>query len=147
MAVSQLVSKQTVVNGVTFAPNNFIAELDHTKFPNEFHIVQDFLASSPINYALTQPTTVSFKCIMQLWKTVKFGEESMSKKMQMSFQYNDTTFTVTPDIVEEALQLPKMGTSQPDLITDATLFAMVRQLGYNGEVTKFGNLFRTKLKQ
>ena len=64
MAVSHLVSKQTIVNGVTFAPNNFIAELDHTKFPDEFHIVQDFLASSPINYALTQPSTVSFKSVL-----------------------------------------------------------------------------------
>ena len=40
-----------------------------------------------------------------------------------------------------------MGTSQPETISDAALFAMVRQLGYNGEVTRFGNLFRTKLKQ
>ena len=146
MAVSQFVSKQTIVNGVTFAPNNFTAELDHTKFPDEFHMVQDFLASSPINYAITQPSTISFKSVMQLWRTADFGEESVSKKLQMTFEYNDNTYLVTPDVVEEALHLPKMGASISDSITDAALFAMVKQLGYNGEVTKFGNLFRTKLK-
>ena len=147
MAVSQLASKQVDVKGVTFAPNNFIAELDHTKLPTDFHFIQDFLATSPIHYALTHPLAVSYECVMQIWRTVQFGEESMSNKMQMTFKYDNTTYTVTPEKVEEALRLPKMGTSPADLISDATLFAMVRQLGYNGEVTKFGTLFRTKLKQ
>ena len=49
--------------------------------------------------------------------------------------------------MEDALHLPKMGAATLDSITNAALFAMVKQLGYNGEFTKFGSLFRTKLKQ
>ena len=40
----------------TFAPNNFCALMDNSLLPIDFHLAQDFLASSPIGFELTEPT-------------------------------------------------------------------------------------------
>ncbi|KAK1371557.1 hypothetical protein POM88_037649 [Heracleum sosnowskyi] len=134
------------ISGITFATNNFVVVLDHQELPNEFHIIQDFLASSPLKYALTEPARVSFKSVMQVWNTAVFGK-GPSGTVLMSFEFNGVTHHVTPAIVEEALHLPILGDNVPDTITDSTLFEFVTKLGYNVEVKKYGSLFRTKLKR
>ncbi|KAK1387595.1 hypothetical protein POM88_015773 [Heracleum sosnowskyi] len=146
MASSSFMNKQTVISGVTFATNNFMAILDHQELPNEFHIIQDFLASSPLKYALTEPASISFKSVMQVWNTVVFGK-GPSGTVLMQFEFNGVIHHVTPAVIEEALHLPIMGDNVPDTITDSTLFEFVAKLGYNGEVKRYGNLFRTKLKK
>ncbi|KAK1365625.1 hypothetical protein POM88_041186 [Heracleum sosnowskyi] len=146
MASSSFINKQTVVSGVTFATDNFVAILNHQDLPSEFHIIQDFLASSSLKFALTEPASVSFKSIMQVWNSVTF-DKGHSESILMSFEYDGVTHYVTPAIVEEALHLPVLGDVVPDNVSDSTLFEFVIKLGYNGEVKRYGNLFRTKLKK
>ncbi|KAK1351406.1 hypothetical protein POM88_054379 [Heracleum sosnowskyi] len=146
MASSSFMNKQTVISGVTFATNNFVAILNHQDLPNEFHIIQDFLASSPLKFALTEPASVSFKSVMQVWNSATF-DKGHSDTILMSFEYNGITHYVTPTIVEEALHLPVLGDAIPTNVSDSTLFEFVTKLGYNGEVKRYGNLFRTKLKK
>ncbi|KAK1388397.1 hypothetical protein POM88_016575 [Heracleum sosnowskyi] len=146
MASSSFINKQTVISGVTFATNNFVAILNHQDLPNEFHIIQDFLASSPLKFALTEPASVSFKSVMQVWNSVTF-DKGYSDTILMSFEYNGITHYVTPVIVEEALHLPVLGDAIPANVSDSTLFEFVTKLGYNGEVKRYDNLFRTKLKK
>ncbi|KAK1372472.1 hypothetical protein POM88_028665 [Heracleum sosnowskyi] len=146
MASSSFINKQTVVSGVTFATNNFVAILDHQELPNEFHIIQDFLASSPLKFALTEPASVSFKSVMQVWNSVTF-DKGHSDSILMSFEYDGITHYVTPAIVEDAMHLPVLGDGVPDNVSDSTLFEFVTKLGYNGEVKRYGNLYRTKLKR
>ncbi|KAK1383595.1 hypothetical protein POM88_021330 [Heracleum sosnowskyi] len=135
-----------MVSGVTFATNNFVAILDHQELPNEFHIIQDFLTSSPLKFALTEPASVSFKSVMQVWNSVTF-DKGHSDSILMSFEYDGITHYVTPVIVEDALHLPVLGDAVPDNVSDSTLFEFVTKLGYNGEVKRYGNFFRTKLKK
>ncbi|KAK1355275.1 hypothetical protein POM88_048531 [Heracleum sosnowskyi] len=80
MASSSFMNKQTVISGVTFATNNFVDILNHQDLPNEFHIIQDFLASSPLKFALTEPASVSFKSVMQVWNSVTFDKGTKLKK-------------------------------------------------------------------
>ncbi|KAK1384549.1 hypothetical protein POM88_022284 [Heracleum sosnowskyi] len=65
----------------------------------------------------------------------------------MNFEFKGVTYHVTPAIVEEALHLPVLGDSIPNNVIDSTLFEFVTKLGYNGEVKRYGNLFRKKLKK
>ncbi|KAK1356058.1 hypothetical protein POM88_049314 [Heracleum sosnowskyi] len=146
MASSSFMNKQTVISGVTFATNNFVAILNHQDLPNEFHIIQDFLASSPLKFALTEPASVSFKSVMQVWNSVTF-DKGYSDTILMSFEHNEITHYVTPAIVEEALHLPVLGDAIPANVSDSTLFEFVTKLGYNGELKRYGNLYRTKLKK
>ncbi|KAK1356760.1 hypothetical protein POM88_050016 [Heracleum sosnowskyi] len=146
MASSSFMNKQTVISGITFATNNFVAVLDHQELPAEFHIIHDFLASSPLKYALTQPAQVSFKSVMQVWNTVVFGRGPL-RTILVNFEFNGITYNVTPAIVEEALHFPSLDDKVPDAVTESTLFEFVTKLGYNGEVKRYGNLARTKLKR
>ncbi|KAK1403937.1 hypothetical protein POM88_003542 [Heracleum sosnowskyi] len=146
MASSSFINKQTVIRDITFATNNFVAILDHQELPTEFHIIQDFLTSSPLKYALTEPASVSFKSVMQVWNTVVFGQSSTGTIL-MQFESNGVTHHVTPAVIEEALHLPILGEKVPRAISDSALFEFVKKLGYNGEVKRYGNLFRTKLKK
>ncbi|KAK1358971.1 hypothetical protein POM88_043445 [Heracleum sosnowskyi] len=65
----------------------------------------------------------------------------------MQFESNGVTHHVTPAVIEEALHLPILGDKVPSVISDSALFEFVKKLGYNGEVKRYGNLFRTKLKK
>ena len=51
------VSQTFIHRDLKFVPNNFMAPLSKTPFSDGFHVVQDFLASSPLGFALTHPTT------------------------------------------------------------------------------------------
>ncbi|KAK1373221.1 hypothetical protein POM88_029414 [Heracleum sosnowskyi] len=106
----------------------------------------DFLASSPLKYALTEPASVSFKSVLQVWNTSVFGK-GPSGTILMNFEFNGVTYHVTPAVVEEALHLPILGNNVPDTVTDSTLFDFVTKMGYNGEVKRYDSLFRTKLKR
>ncbi|KAK1356342.1 hypothetical protein POM88_049598 [Heracleum sosnowskyi] len=139
MASSSFMNKQTVNIGVNFATNNFVAILDHRDLPSEFHIVHDFLASSPLVFALTEPASVSFKSVMQVWNTLTF-DRGHSGSILMRFEYDGVTHYVTPAIVEEALHLPVVGDVVPANVSDSTLFEFVTKLGYNGEVKRFFQL-------
>ncbi|KAK1403405.1 hypothetical protein POM88_003010 [Heracleum sosnowskyi] len=145
MVLSSFINKQTVISGVTFATNNFVAILSHRDLPSEFHIIQDFLTSSSLKYALTEPASVSLKSVMQVWNTTIFGK-GPTINVLMQFEFNGFTHHVTPAIVEEALHLPILGDKVPDNVTDSEIFEFVTKLGYNGEVKRYGSLFRTKLK-
>ncbi|KAK1365189.1 hypothetical protein POM88_040750 [Heracleum sosnowskyi] len=133
MASSSFMNKQTVISGVTFSTNNFVAILNHQDLPNEFHIIRDFLFSSPLKFALTEPASVSFKSVMQVWNSVTF-DKGYSDTILMSFEYNGITHYVTPAIVEETLHLPVLGDVIPDNVSDSTLFEFVTKLGYNGSL-------------
>ncbi|KAK1360153.1 hypothetical protein POM88_044627 [Heracleum sosnowskyi] len=65
----------------------------------------------------------------------------------MSFEYNGDTYHVTPAVVEEALHLSTLNDQTAAVIYDSTMFEFVKRLGYNGEVKRYGKLFRTKLKK
>lgn len=147
MAAQSFINTKTVINGVTFAPNNFVAVLAHQELPSSFHIVQDFLASSPINYALTQPVKVSFQAVMQVWNTAKFMQDASSGHPSMDFQFNGVTYQVTPAVIETALHLPIFEGKDTEEISDSDLLQFDVSLGYNGDPKKFGSLFRTKLKR
>ncbi|KAK1371386.1 hypothetical protein POM88_037478 [Heracleum sosnowskyi] len=65
----------------------------------------------------------------------------------MSFEFNGVNYHVTHAVVEEALHFPALNDQTAAVISDSTLFEFVTKLGYNGEVKRYGNLFRTKLKR
>ncbi|KAK1399481.1 hypothetical protein POM88_009344 [Heracleum sosnowskyi] len=145
MASSSFMNKQTVISGVTFATNNFVAVLDHQELPNEFHVIQDFLASSPLKFAITEPASVSFKSVMQVWNSVVFGK-GISGAILMNFEFNGVTYNVTPAVVKEALHLHFLGDKVPDTVSDSSLFEFVTKLGYNGETSNFDVLPSGSLK-
>ena len=72
--VSPCISKTAIIHGNTFGTNNYLALLTHKPFPKSFHDIQDFLLQSPIGYALTNPTKVSYRAVMQVWNTAKVDE-------------------------------------------------------------------------
>ncbi|KAK1383202.1 hypothetical protein POM88_020937 [Heracleum sosnowskyi] len=82
----------------------------------------------------------------KVWNSVTF-DKGHSDSILMSFEYDGITHYVTPAIVEDALHLPVLGDVVPDNVSDSTPFEFVTKLGYNGEVKRYGNLFRTKLKR
>lgn len=79
---------------------------------------------------------------MQVWDTAKYDKKSRT----FTFEFDGETFEIAPAVVEEALKQPALNNQNPNYIT-YFLFPFVRSLGYNGETTKIGGLFRTKLKK
>ena len=55
--------------GPDFVPNNYAANLSNEGAPVAFHLMQNFLASSEIGHALTEPSKLSGSQIKIFWET------------------------------------------------------------------------------
>ena len=68
------VSQTFIHEDLKFVPNNFMAPLNKYTSSDGFYVVQDFLASGPLGFALTQPTRVSAKPIQQIWNNFTIAD-------------------------------------------------------------------------
>ena len=103
-----------IIDGYEFVTNNFASILDKPSAPEAFHMVQDFLKSSPIGYALVQPESVSPTAVIAIWSTAEVKEEAIK------FTYADKEYVITPEVVRQALRLPEV-TSHAPLYPDEEL--------------------------
>ena len=102
--------------------------------------MQDFLRASPIGYALIQPESISTKAVIQIWSTAEIGEGFIK------FSHAEEEYSITPDVVREALHLPKVSSFAP-LSPDDEIKNFIESLGYNGDTSKLGKLVRAKLRK
>ena len=128
-------AKSVMVNGYEFVTNNFAAILENQSAPEQFHRVQDFLRASPIGYALIQSESISTKAVIQIWSTAEIGEGIIK------FTHAEKEYSITPDVVREALRLPQVASFAP-LYPDDEIKNFIESLGYNGDTSKLGKLVR-----
>ena len=124
-----------------FVTNNFAAVLDNSLAPDCYHQVQDFLKSSPIGYALTQPESISTKAVIQIWSTAKVVDD------KITFTHAEKEFVITPDVIRKALHLPQVSSYAPVYTLMKKLKSFIDSLGYNGDTSKLGRLIRAKLRK
>ncbi|KAK1384161.1 hypothetical protein POM88_021896 [Heracleum sosnowskyi] len=139
-------NKNLTHNGVLFVTNNYSAILDKSKAPSEFHLIQDFLASSSIGFALTEPKAISAKAVMQIWSTATYTPGTSNAQPGLTFSYRNDLYEVTPTTVQRALHLGSP-TSFTSFFSEAVLREFFTKIGYNGDMTRMGRLVRTKLRQ
>ena len=133
-------SSQTFIHrDLKFVPNNFMASLSKMPSSDGFYVVQDFLASSPLGFALTHPTKVSAKVIQQIW-----NNSSIDDNGDIIFTYAANTFVITRDVIMKALRLPE-GQSANVSYSENEMKVFLTQLGYTGDMHRMGCLVRTKL--
>ena len=96
-----------MIDGYEFVTNNFAAILDNASAPEQFHKMQDFLKANPIIYALIQPESISTKAVIQIWSTAEIGEGFIK------FSHAEKEYSITPDVVREALHLPHVTSFSP----------------------------------
>ena len=119
-----LVSQTFIHRDLKFVPNNFIASLLKTPSSDGFHVVQDFLVSSPLGFALTHPTRVSAKAIQQIWNNYLIADNG-----DILFTYAANTFVITRDVIVKALRLPE-GQSTNVSYSENEMKVFLTQLGY-----------------
>ncbi|KAK1378977.1 hypothetical protein POM88_025721 [Heracleum sosnowskyi] len=64
-----MASTAFVSSGLEFVPNNYSAPLSNENAPEAFHLMQNFLAQSPIGRALVEPGKLSAVQIKSFWET------------------------------------------------------------------------------
>ena len=133
-------AKSVMVDGYEFVTNNFAAILDNASATEQFHQMQDFLKASPIGYALVQPESISTKAVIQIWSTAEIGDGFIK------FSYAEEEYSINPDVVREALRLPKVTSFAPSH-PDDKIKNFIESLGYNGDTSKLGKLVRAKLRK
>ena len=133
-------AKSVIINGYEFVTNNFTEILDNASAPKQFHKMQDFLKASPIGYALVQPESISTKAVIQIWSTAEIGEGFIK------FSYAEDEYSITPDVVREALRLPKVTSFAPSY-PDDEIKNFIESLVYNGDTSKLGKLVRAILRK
>ena len=133
-------AKTVIMNGYEFVTNNFASILDKPSAPEAFHLVQNFLKSSSIGYALVQPESISITVVIAIWSTAEVEEEAIK------FKYADQEYVITPEVVRQALRLHEV-TSFAPLYPDEEIKSFINSLGYNGDTSKLGKLVRAKLRK
>ena len=133
---------QTFIHSdMKFVPNNFMAPLLKTPSSDGFYIVQDFLVSSPLGFALTHPTKVSAKAIQQIW-----NHSSIADNGDIFFTHAANTFVITKDIIVKALRLPESQSAAASYLKNEMRVFLTR-IGYTGDIRRMGRLVRTKLRK
>ena len=135
------VSQTFIHEDLKFVPNNFMALLHKSTSSEGFHVVQDFLASGPLGYALTQPTQISAKSVQQIWNNSTVADDG-----DIVFTHGENTFVITRDVIVKALKLPE-GLSTNILYTKNEMKGFLVQIGYTGDMRRMGRLVRTKLRK
>ena len=135
------VTQTFIHRNMKFVSNNFKAPLSKTPSSDGFHVVQDFLASSPLGYALTHPTRVSSKANQQIWNT-----SSIADNGDIFFTHASNTFVITRDVIVQALRLPKE-LSEAASYSEAEMRIFLTHIGYTGDMCRMGRLVRTKLRK
>ena len=133
-------AKTVIIDGYEFVTNNFAAILDKAEAPEAFHLMQDFLKSSSIGYALVQPESISTRAVISIWSTAEVKEGNIK------FKYADKEYIITPEVVRQALKLPEVNSYAP-VYPDEEIKTFIKTLGYNGDTSKLGKLIRAKLRK
>ena len=136
-----LVSQTFIHEDLKFVPNNFMAPLHKSTSSEGFHVVQDFLASEPLGYAITQPTQILAKSVQQIWNNSTVAEHG-----DIVFTYAKNTFVITRDVIVKALKLLE-GLSTNTLYIENEMKGFLVQIGYTGDMRRMGRLVRTKLRK
>ena len=118
-----------------------MASLSKMPSSDGFYVVQDFLASSPLGFALTHPTKVSAKVIQQIW-----NNSSIDDNGDIIFTYAANTYVITKDVVVKALRLPEVQSANVSY-SENKMKVFLTQLGYTGDMRRMGRLVRTKLRK
>ena len=133
---------QTFVHrDMKFVSNNFMAPLSKMPSSDGFHVVQDFLASSPLGYALTHPTRVSAKAIQQIW-----NNSSIADNGDILFTHASNTFVITRDVIIKALRFHEEQSTAVSY-SETEMRTFLTQIGYTGDMRHMGRLVRTKLRK
>ena len=122
------VSQTFIHEDFKFVPNNFMAPLHKSTSSEGFHMVQDFLASGPLGYALTQPTQILEKSVQQIWNNSIVTDDG-----DIVFTHVENTFVITRDVIFKALKLPE-GLSTNILYTENEMKEFLVQIGYTGDM-------------
>ena len=122
------VSQTFIHEDLKFVPNNFMAPLHKSTSSDGFHVVQDFLASGPLGYALTQPTRVLAKSIQQIWNNSTNADDG-----DIVFTYADNSFVIPRDVIMKALRLPE-GLSANVNYSENEMKVFLTQTGYTGDM-------------
>ena len=104
-------------------------------------MIQDFLGSSPLGYALTNPVSISAKTVQYVWKNSSVGDDGI-----IVFAHGDDVFHITRDVIVQALKLPE-GSSNVTSFSEATMKEFLTQCGYSSDMSRMGRLSRTKLRK
>ena len=104
-------------------------------------MVQDFLVSGPLGYALTQPTQVLAKSIQQIWNNSTIADNG-----DIVFTHDDNSFVITRDVIVKAPRLHE-GLSTNITYSEYEMKGFLTQIGYTGDMRHMGRLVRTKLKK
>ena len=135
------VSQTFIYRDLKFVPNNFLASLSKMPSSDGFYVVQDFLAFSPLGFALTHPIRVLAKSIQQIW-----NNSSIADNGDIIFTYAANTFVITRDVIVKALRLPE-GQLANVSYSENEMKAFLTQIGYTGDMRRMGRLVRTKLRK
>ncbi|KAK1360927.1 hypothetical protein POM88_045401 [Heracleum sosnowskyi] len=141
-----MASTAFVSSGLEFVPNNYAVPLNNVNAPEAFHLLQNFLAQSPIGRALVEPEKLSVLQIKSFWETGVYDDGGDSGTPSIVFEFQETEYVITPGTVRAA-----MGFGEHNAYTiavgDADLLRMMREIAYGGSLTKIGQLKRPFLRK
>ncbi|KAK1394103.1 hypothetical protein POM88_013159 [Heracleum sosnowskyi] len=97
-----------VSSGLEFVPNNYSAPLSHENAPEAFHLLQSFLAQSPIGRALVEPGKLSAVQIKSFWETGLYDNGGDSGTPSIVFEFDEAEYVITPSTVHTTMGFPDL---------------------------------------
>ncbi|KAK1392061.1 hypothetical protein POM88_011117 [Heracleum sosnowskyi] len=141
-----MASTAFVSSGLEFVPNNYAAPLATVNAPEAFHLMQNFLAQSPIGRALVEPQKLSGSQIKSFWEYGVYDDGGDSGTPSIVFEFKEAEYVIPPGTVRDAMGFDEQN-AYTITVGDADLVRMMREIGYGGSLTKIGQLKRPFLRK
>lgn len=139
-----MTSKSLKFDGVEFVTNNYTAIHRKDYVSKDFHLIQDYLSISPIGFDLTNPSTVSARVVLHIWRTVEYFDGDANRAPNISFMHDGKTLYITPKMVVETLHLPDVQ-AHVESYPDEVIRTFLMKIGYIGYLSRHGKLTRPNL--
>ena len=124
-----------------YVSNNFTAILGHDGVPEAHQMVQDFLTSGPIGYALTKPKSISHNVVSHIWSNSEVGANGV-----ITFILGDKSYDITREVIIKVLHLCG-DVAHVQSYSDDEMRMFFMALGYSDSLKRLGKLTRSNLRK
>ena len=127
--------------GFIYEKNNFVAYVDVSNAPSDFHKMMEFINNCKLKYAMLESPTIFCEVVEEIWTTAIFD----SKDETISFYVKGNEYVVNCDIMTACFKLPENNCGR--IPNYAEIVSMLNTINYAKETDNLGKIVRKGMRK
>ena len=127
--------------GFIYEKNNFVAYVDVSVAPTEFHKMMEFIKSCKLSYAMLEAPIIYCEVVEELWTTAIYD----GKDETITFSLKGNEYVVNSDVLDACFKIPENNCDRsPEY---AEIVSMLNSINYSKETDNLGKIVRKGMRK